>query len=272
MHPILVRFKSPGFLQGFFGEYITLYSYGFMILVGLVLAYWYVWYRRREFNLNSDLISEMFMWCFAGVFVGGKLFFYLEDPGRYLADPSRMFSSVGSGFVFYGSFLVTIPTLIWFFRRKKLPVLPMFDLIAVGGTLVHGFGKIGCLLSGCCHGKVCAPGHGLIYTHPESSAEPLNTPLYPTQIYDALMILGISALLIWLYNRKQFHGQLILLYALIYGVGRTITEIYRGDEERGYIIDGVLSHSQFIALFILGGAAWFWRKWSRVQKVVRTKD
>lgn len=269
MHPILLRFKTPGFLQGIFPEYITLYSYGFFILLGIVAAYLHMYYRRKEFRLDTDRISGIFIWAFIGVFVGGKLFFYFEDPGRYLENPGAMFHDIGKGFVFYGSFLVAIPVLVWRFRKMGLPVLPMMDVIAISGALVHGFGKLGCLMSGCCHGKVCASGWGITFTHPASSAEPLNTALYPTQIYDALMIFAIVAVMWWYYDRKGFHGQLILIYAIVYGVGRTITEIYRGDEARGYIIDGVLTHSQFIALFILAGSAWLWVRWKGRHPVKR---
>ncbi|TNE80413.1 MAG: prolipoprotein diacylglyceryl transferase [Bacteroidetes bacterium] len=267
MHPVLVRFDTPEFLRGIFPETITLYSYGFMILIGVLFAFWHTWYRRKEFNLDADQISDIFLWCFIGVFVGGKVFFYFEDPGRYLANPALMFKGLGSGFVFYGSFLVTIPVLIWRFKKKNIPVLPMFDVVAISGALVHGFGKLGCFMSGCCHGIECHNPLGITFTHPESNAEPLNIPLYPTQLMDAAMILGIVLLMLYLYPRKKFHGQLILLYALIYGVGRTITEVYRGDEARGYIIDGILTHSQFIAIFILASSAYLWRKWSKSQRV-----
>ncbi len=263
MFPVLFRFKTPGFLQSLFPEYITVYSYGFMILLGVVAAYFFVWTRRKELNLNHDKISELFIWAFIGVFVGGKLFFYFEDIGLYLREPAKMFRNIGSGFVFYGSFLVTVPLLLWRFRKMKLPVMPMLDVIAIAGALVHGFGKVGCLLAGCCHGKVCESGWGITFTNPRSSAEPLNTPLYPTQIYDALMIFSIVGIMLFFYSRKKFHGQLMLLYAVIYGVGRTITEIYRGDEARGYIIDGILTHSQFIAIFVLIGSVILWRRWKQ---------
>jgi phosphatidylglycerol:prolipoprotein diacylglycerol transferase len=84
------------------------------------------------------------------------------------------------------------------------------------------------------------------------------------QLYDAGMVLGITLLLMWLHNRKQFHGQLILLYALIYGVGRSITEEFRGDEARGFLFNGLLTHSQFIAIIILAvGGYIYWKLWKK---------
>jgi phosphatidylglycerol---prolipoprotein diacylglyceryl transferase len=261
MFPELLRFRTPGFLQGTFGDYIVIYSYGFMILVGVLLGFLYCLWKGKKLGLNLDKTSELFIWAFVAVFVGGKLFFYLEDIGVYIKEPAKMFKNMGGGFVFYGSFLFAVPTFIWFFRRNKLPVLETFDIVAVAGTLVHGFGKLGCFMAGCCHGTVCSPQYGVVFTHPKSAAEPLGQPLYPVQLYDAFMVLSISILLMWLQQgRKQFQGQLILLYALIYGVGRCITEEFRGDEARGFLFGGLLSHSQFIAIIILAvGGYIYWR-------------
>src|SRR5687768_15085571 len=122
MHPVIFRFKSPGWLQGIFPESVTVYSYGFFILIGIVLAYYIVWRRRKEFGLDHDKISDLFLWAFVGIFVGGKVFFYFEDISRYLENPALMFRNMGAGFVFYGSFLVGIPVLIWRFKKLNLPL------------------------------------------------------------------------------------------------------------------------------------------------------
>jgi len=231
------------------GNFVV-HSYGFMILVGVVLAWWYMYHRSRKFNLPSEKVSEFFLFGFAAAFVGGKIFFFLEDPSMYMKEPARMLDSPGSGFVFYGSFLVAIPVFIWWFRKHKLPLLEMFDIVGGGGALVHGFGKIGCFLAGCCHGKICKPEWGIVFNHPKTHAEPMGVPLYPTQLMDAILVLGIFVLIAYLHKRKAFHGQLFLLYVLIYAVGRFLTEYLRGDEERGYIFGGALSYSQFIAILV----------------------
>lgn len=273
MYPELLRFKTPSFLQGIFGDQITIYSYGVMILIGVALGFLYALWRGKKLGLNLDKVSELFIWAFLAVFIGGKVFFYFENIMQYVDEPAKTIQDIGSGFVFYGSFLFAVPTFIWFFRKNNLPVLETFDIIAVSGALVHGFGKLGCFMAGCCHGKVCAPGQGIVFTHPKSAAEPLGEHLYPVQLYDAGMILGIVLFMIWLHNRKQFHGQLILIYTLVYGVGRSITEEFRGDEERGFLFNGLLSHSQFIAIFILlGGGYIYYRLYTKAKQEKKTAE
>jgi len=55
-------------------------------------------------------------------------------------------------------------------------------------------------------------------------------------------------------SRKWFHGQVLLTYGILYPIWRTTLEMFRGDGERGYVIPGVLSTSQFISLCVASAA------------------
>jgi phosphatidylglycerol:prolipoprotein diacylglycerol transferase len=68
--------------------------------------------------------------------------------------------------------------------------------------------------------------------------------------------------LLYLRGRRKFYGQLFLLYLIFYACGRIVIELFRGDEARGYIIDGYLSHSQFIALCIIAVVGVVYWRWS----------
>lgn len=241
MHPILIEL----------GDF-TIYSYGFFIVIGAALAYFFLsHFARKEYNIDSDKISSLLIWVVVASFVGGKVLFYLEDPSRYVENPSKMYQDIGNGFVFFGSLLFAIPTTIWFFRKHKWPVWGMLDLIAVTIPIMHGFGRLGCLMSGCCHGIPTESFLGLTFTDPMCQADPLNTPLHPTQVYSMLLLASLFVFLYWKRAHKAFDGQIFFLYVILYSVGRSIIEIFRGDEQRGYIIDGILSHSQFISLMLI---------------------
>jgi phosphatidylglycerol:prolipoprotein diacylglycerol transferase len=248
MHPELFRLGS-----------ITLYSYGFLILLGVIVGYLYALKNLRKYGLSSEDVSSLFLWCFASVFLGGKLFYFLEEPGIYLKAPSKLLEGLSSGFVFYGSFLLTIPVLIWWFKSKKISIWEGFDVLGISGAFVHGFGKLGCFMAGCCYGLPSGKHFGVVFSNAACSAEPLNTPLFPTQLWDAGIVFLSIALMLWSKKRKWFHGQLFLTYGMFYAVGRFVTERFRGDEERGFVLNGLLSHSQFIAVVVfLVCAALFW--------------
>ena len=84
---------------------------------------------------------------------------------------------------------------------------------------------------------------------------PMDTPLHPSQLYEAMATFLIFAFLLWLAPRKRFHGQVALSYVALYSAARFALEFLRGDPDRGSWLGGVVSTSQLIALVLLFGAA-----------------
>lgn len=251
MYPILFEVGS-----------ITLYSYGFMIALGIVAGMVYLIIQgRKEVGLTFDQANSLFLYIFFAAFVGGKLFLFFEDPSGYLTSPQKLLT--GRGFVFYGSFLLAIPTMLWFFRRHKLHTYKMLDVMAITTCLVHIFGRIGCFLAGCCYGKPTDSAMGITFTDAACYANPLHTPLYPTQLFEAFYIFLVMILLALIKSKRRFYGQLFLSYLMLYAIGRFMLEFFRGDTGRGFVIDGYISHSQFIALCIFGVVVFVYARWSK---------
>ncbi|NJN24780.1 MAG: prolipoprotein diacylglyceryl transferase [Cyclobacteriaceae bacterium] len=251
MHPVFFEFDTPGFLQGFLPETISIYFYGFFIACGAILGTLYAAYEsKKQFAVKMETIQTLVILIVLAAIVGGKVFMVFEDPAKYLHDPAILLRNFSNGFVFYGSLLFAIPLMLWFFKAHKLPTLAMLDIMAVSACIVHGFGRIGCFMAGCCYGTPHQGALSVCFTDPRSAAEPLHTPLHPTQLYSAVAIFTILAIILFAKSRKRFDGQLFMLYLMLYAVARTILELFRGDLERGYLIDGVLSNSQFISLLV----------------------
>jgi phosphatidylglycerol---prolipoprotein diacylglyceryl transferase len=247
MHPILFEIGS-----------FTIYPYGFCIAVGAVSGFAYMaWQGKKQFGTTFDQSNTLFLLIVISAVIGGKLFIIFEEPS-YLSNPSKLFS--GNGFVFYGSLLTCIPLMLWFFRKHKIPLWPMLDVMAVVTGILHACGRIGCFMAGCCYGIPTDSFVGVIFTNPVCQADPLNTSLHPTQLYEAGFILMILIVLLLLKNGKQFAGQLFLIYLIMYAVGRGVIEIFRGDIERGFLIEGLLSTSQFISILFIAGAGYFYVK------------
>ncbi|HEX2520761.1 MAG TPA: prolipoprotein diacylglyceryl transferase family protein, partial [Terriglobia bacterium] len=52
-------------------------------------------------------------------------------------------------------------------------------------------------------------------------------------------------------KRKQFDGQVFVLYIALYSSTRFVIEFFRGDVERGFVMGGLLSTSQSISLALI---------------------
>lgn len=259
MHPILFEAGS-----------ITVYSYGFMIAIGAIAGVGYMAIRgKKEVGLTFDQANTLFLLIFLAAFIGGKVFLFFEDPTEYINEPRRLLT--GSGFVFYGSFLFAVPTMLWFFHKHKLHPYKMLDIMAITTCFVHMFGRLGCFMAGCCYGKPTESFLGVIFSDPYCVADPKNTPLHPTQLYEAVFILIVLILLLYIRDKRVFYGQLFLIYLLLYGIGRFVLEYFRGDRERGFIVEDYISHSQFIALLIIGIAASLYVVWNKKNRVLSLK-
>jgi phosphatidylglycerol:prolipoprotein diacylglycerol transferase len=255
MHPVL--FEIAG---------ISVYSYGFMIAMGAICGVLYMAIRgKKEFGLTFDQANSLFLFIFVAAFVGGKVFLFFEDSSYYIDHPKNLLT--GRGFVFYGSFLFAIPTMLWFFKRHKLPTYAMLDIMAITTCLVHMFGRIGCFLAGCCYGKPTTSFFGVTFTDEACSAKPLNEALFPTQLFEASYIFLVMLLLLYLRGRRMFYGQLFLSYLILYAIGRFVLEYFRGDLGRGFIIEHYISHSQLIALIIAITVGVLYKRWSMRNRI-----
>jgi phosphatidylglycerol:prolipoprotein diacylglycerol transferase len=243
---------------------LTIHTYGVMIMLGATLGYFYMtWSVRKDLKIPETKIQNLAIIIIVAAFVGGKLFFYLENPGYYFSSWDNMTRNFRTGFVFYGSLLFAVPLVIWYFRKEKFPVWPLLDRIAIVACIIHFMGRLGCFFAGCCHGVPADVPWAVTFTNTASQAEPLNTPLHPTQLYSAGLILSILIILLMFRRHQRFEGQLFFIYIILYALGRSIIEIFRGDEERGYIIDGILSHSQFISILVITVVVWAYLKFNR---------
>jgi phosphatidylglycerol:prolipoprotein diacylglycerol transferase len=241
---------------------ISVYSYGFMIALGVVAGISYMFLQgKKEVGLTFDQANSLFLLIFIAAFVGGKLFLFFEEPSKYITNPGKLLA--GRGFVFYGSFLLAIPTMLWYFKKQKLDTYKMLDVMAVVTCLVHLFGRLGCFMAGCCYGLPTSNSWGVVFSDPLCQAVPKGVLLHPTQLYESFYIFLVMLFLLYMRGRRKFYGQLFLLYLMLYAIGRSVLELFRGDEARGYVIGKFISHSQFIALLILIATLYVYSQWSK---------
>jgi phosphatidylglycerol:prolipoprotein diacylglycerol transferase len=246
----------------------AIHGYGVMIMLGALAGLTYMTYvSKKELNIEPDKIQTLAIYIIIAAFVGGKLFFYFEKPSYYFNPPSRMFENFRQGFVFYGSLLFAIPVAVWYFRKEKWPLWPVMDRLAITALIVHAFGRMGCFMAGCCYGQPTDAAWGVTFSDPKSEAEPLNTALHPTQLYEISYLLIILGILFMLKRHKRFEGQLFFIYLILYSIGRSINEIFRGDVRRGFVIEDILSHSQFISIIIISATVWAYMKFNKKAKL-----
>ncbi len=276
MRPIFFEFELPGVGLVTFPAYMTTLMLGFIVAISLA--------RRQGEKMGLDgahLVDLGILMLVLGV-LGARLLAVLTDgqltnfvhlctdPTRVPAIDSRVpYCSADiacdyhyvcdlasntchpprdclaalkfwqGGLTYYGGLLLAIPGGLWYAHRKGLGAWRSADLAAPFVMLGLFFGRIGCFFNGCCYGAatdsrvgVKFPGHA--------------HAVHPTQLYEAAGVLVLFAVLFWVIQpKKRGHGEVFGWLLVLYGVMRSILEIYRADP-RGSL--GPLSTSQLISI------------------------
>ncbi|MCB9752529.1 MAG: prolipoprotein diacylglyceryl transferase [Myxococcales bacterium] len=239
MHPVLFDSAWLGSIN----------SYGTLIMLGGMLIGPGVWWDARQRGVSTPFVFllDFYLVLIFGSFLGGRLLYVLTSPLEHLADPARIFD-LDEGFVFFGSVLGVVAGFFVLGRRYERRVGEICDILATWMALSHAFGRAGCFLSGCCWGAPCSPELAIAARFPENSVVYLTElvpqegahtiPLHPVQAYEALGLLLLFVVLTSLRRRRGPERLWVQSsrWALGYGLLRFVTEIFRGDPSRGYLL------------------------------------
>ena len=251
---------------------IVIPTFFFMVMVASLSAALYLYRRAPRVGFSQVVILDIaLLGTFFGI-IGARLFHvFAEAPWYYREDPIRVLYFWQGGFVGYGVFFGILFSAILYLKLRKLPILPYADFIALACPLIIFFVRIGCIGAGCCYGKPTDFFLHLTFIHPSSDGgrDFPGVALHATQIYDLLNAVAVFAVIHWLYPRKRFHGQVLLVFFMLYGLIRGLIEFLRGDLDRGVYFDGMFSTSQAVGIVILIFGGWLWFLWSRRYPVVR---
>ena len=223
----------------------TVYGYGLMIAIGILVAYVTAEYRAKKHGLDPDQIFYLVIWAVVGGFAGAKVLYFLTRLKDIMENP-RVLLDLADGFVVYGGIIGGIFSAMAYCKIKKMPFLKYFDLVMPSVALAQGFGRIGCFLAGCCYGRETDSALGIVFHN--SSYAPNDVKLLPTQLISSGLDFLLCAVLILLDRKKKGDGQIAGAYLVLYSIGRFILEFYRGDLIRGNV--GALTTSQCIAIFV----------------------
>ncbi|MBC7806566.1 MAG: prolipoprotein diacylglyceryl transferase, partial [Akkermansiaceae bacterium] len=113
---------------------------------------------------------------------------------------------------------VGVGLLVMHLRKRNL--LDSADLAAPSLAIGYFWGRIGCFLNGCCFGGACPEPLGIHFPGLEGT-------VHATQLYSAFAAAVIFGVLVLVEKKRQFRGQIILLFALLYSLYRFVVEFFR---------------------------------------------
>ena len=235
--------------------YLTLFLIGFALMV--------VWARKIAVRYNYPKTDILYVSLYGGIglLIGAKVVFFISQlpviiPNidiyieYWKTNPMGAFNYSFGGLVFYGGLIGAVIGAYIYSRQHRMPFSPLLDIFAPLIPFVHGVGRIGCFMSGCCYGKEYHGFGSVQFPENELISALDDFPKVPVQLMEAGLNFIIAVVLYMLMRRgKMKTGQLMGIYIVYYTVIRFLMEMLRGDEVRGSI--GGVSTSQIISIILL---------------------
>ena len=204
---------------------IGLFSIVFGLLVAVLFQAFYdfIFDPSKGFKIDGGMT-------FIGGLIGGVVsfigiyFIYVYAINSHLKEGSIFKSDMNKG--------------IWYLVR----------IAPISITIAHGFGRIGCLFAGCCHGAITEEWYGIWNAT-------LGHKTVPVQLYEAIFLFVLSAVMaVLLLKFKQKDNMAI--YLVSYGIWRFVIEFFRTDY-RGELIPGLTPSQFWSIIMVIAGIAIF---------------
>lgn len=244
---------------------LTIDMYTVWFLIGIIACLIFTVFALKKCGYSKTAIDTIII---IGVFaiinglLSGILFQAFYD---FINDPSAGFKFNG-GMTFLGGLIGGVIAFLGLYFLYVYVINPrlkesnffksdmnkglwyLIRIAPISITIAHGFGRIGCLFAGCCHGHHTDAWYGIY------SANAMTT-IVPLQLYESIFLFVLSGVLIFLLFKFKSKDTMAI-YLVSYGIWRFVIEYFR-DDYRGSFIPG-LSPSQFWSiLMVVGGIAFF---------------
>lgn len=231
-----------------------IYLYGLLIALGILACFFVLFEYSKRAGIPNEYVDFAFYNGIASIVIGfigsalwQGLFQYIEDVKNGVPNPQF---SIKSGITAIGGLATGALTfvVICLIFRKKYP-FSLTKLVAVAPMcmiIAHAFGRLGCLMAGCCHGEYL--GQEYVFGGIRMDGSKGWGYYVPTQLYEALFLFMLFTILTLLLYKRDFKYSLPV-YLAAYGIWRFIIEFARADDRGAFI--GSLSPSQTLSLVLV---------------------
>lgn len=219
--------------------------YGIIIGIGMLAGIWIAQSDARRRGQDPELYLDFALYGIIFSIIGARTYYVIFDWDNYKNDLIQIFNLRAGGLAIYGGVIAGVLTLLVFTRVKKLSFFSMADTGVLGlitGQIIGRWGNFfNCEAFGGYTDSLLAMRIKRSLVNPGMISQELLDHLivengveyiqvHPTFLYESMWNLGVLIFMLWYRKRKKFDGEMLLIYLLGYGLGRSWIEGLRTDQ------------------------------------------
>jgi phosphatidylglycerol:prolipoprotein diacylglycerol transferase len=263
-------------------EAIPVYGYGTMLFIGFLVSATFAARRLRQEGVDGEVAWDSAMWIFFCGILGSRVFYVIQYHGRFFGpDPATgkprtpwdtfvgLINLPDGGLVLYGGLIFAPLAFYLYSRYRRINPLAFADIAVTSLFWGVMFGRLGCLLHGCCFGGVTTsvpwaitfPAHSvpfdaLVARGLIDEGAACSLPLHPAQLYDATSALLLGLITWAYYPYRRWTGEVVALGWIAYPINRFMIEFLRSDEPGQF--GTPLTIAQWFSMALLAGGIAFY--------------
>ena len=234
---------------------ISIRYYGLVYALGFLFTYLYLLkkIKNKKIKLTIDELDSLLIYLILGVIIGGRIGeFIFFQPTTLINNPLEIIYIWHGGMSFHGGLIGVLGALILFSKKHKKQFYEILDNLLIPLSIVLIFGRLANFINGELVGTITTISWGVNF-HNELNTLGERIYRHPSQIYEAIKNLILATTLILMSKlkiTKKYYDQkgfITWTFMLIYGLGRTITDIWRDD---GHWLFGIFSTGQLLSMIM----------------------
>lgn len=248
--------------------------YGIIIGIGMLAGIWVAQSDAKRRGQNPDIYLDFALYAIICSIIGARTYYVIFDWDNYKDDLIQVFNLRAGGLAIYGGVIAAVLTLIVFTRVRKLSFFSMADTGVLGlvtGQIIGRWGNFfNCEAFGGYTDSLLAMRIRRALVNPSMISQELLDHLivengvdyiqvHPTFLYESLWNLGLLVFMLWYRKRKKFDGEMLLIYLLGYGLGRSWIEGLRTDQLIFFGTGIPVSQALSMLLVLISGAVLVYR-------------
>jgi len=244
---------------------ISFAFYGLIIGIGIVAGLLVAQADAKRRGQDPEIYADFILYGVIFAIIGARLYYVIFQWEYYQNHLGEIFNLRKGGMAIYGGVIAAVITLYVFAKKNKISFTSMADSACLGlitGQIIGRWGNfVNCEAFGGYTDSLFAMRiKRSIVNSNMISQELLNNlivengieyiQVHPTFLYESLWNLGVLMFMLWYRHRKHFDGEMLLVYFIGYGIGRTWIEGLRTDS---LLVPGTgLAVSQLLSVVLAG--------------------
>ena len=208
-----------------------IYWYGIIIALGFSLAVIYGYLNAKRFGINVDKMLDVIIVTTPVSILCARTYYVLFDGVKLngIGDFFGFDSSGFSGIAIYGAVIGAFGCGALMCHFKKIHILDMFDLAAIGFLIGQGIGRWGNFVNQEAFGTFTGSNWWGMESSKTIAYMGSEGLVHPCFLYESIWCLLGVLVLHKISKRRKFSGQIILSYCIWYGFERGFLELIRTD-------------------------------------------